>query len=41
MLTVVMVGSSQSRPINLGRADAVYTPRGYAAKSQTDTTHKK
>lgn len=41
MLTVVMVGSSQSRHINLGRADAVYTPRGYAAKSQTDATHKK
>ena len=38
MLTVVMVGSSQSRHIDLGRAEAVYTPRGYAAKSQTDTT---
>ena len=30
MLTVVMVGSSQSRQVNLGRAEAIYTPRGYA-----------
>lgn len=30
MLTVVMVGSSQSKQVNLGRAQAIYTPRGYA-----------
>ena len=30
MLTVVMVGSSASRHISLGRGDAIYTPRGYA-----------
>lgn len=30
MLTVVMVGSSASRHIALGRGDAIYTPRGYA-----------
>ena len=30
MLTVVMVGSSASKMLNLGRGKAVYTPRGYA-----------
>ena len=30
MLTVVMVGSSLSQHVNLGRSDAIYTPRGYA-----------
>ena len=30
MLTVVMVGSSASRQITLGRGPAIYTPRGYA-----------
>ncbi|MGC6518261.1 MAG: precorrin-3B C(17)-methyltransferase [Candidatus Puniceispirillaceae bacterium] len=30
MLTVVMVGSSQSKMVHLGRAPAIYTPRGYA-----------
>ncbi len=32
MLTLVMVGNSQSRLINLGGNPRVYTPRGYAAK---------
>ena len=30
MLTVVMVGSSASRFLDLGRGPAIYTPRGYA-----------
>lgn len=30
MLTVVMVGSSNSQHVSLGRSDAIYTPRGYA-----------
>jgi cobalt-precorrin 5A hydrolase/precorrin-3B C17-methyltransferase len=30
MLTTVMVGSSSSRQLDLGRGAAVYTPRGYA-----------
>jgi len=30
MLTVVMVGSSTSKMLDLGRGKAVYTPRGYA-----------
>ncbi|MDB3892205.1 precorrin-3B C(17)-methyltransferase [Alphaproteobacteria bacterium] len=30
MLTVVMVGSSASRRVELGRGSAIYTPRGYA-----------
>ncbi|MDA9930009.1 precorrin-3B C(17)-methyltransferase [Alphaproteobacteria bacterium] len=30
MLTTVMVGASSSRQINLGRGQAIYTPRGYA-----------
>ena len=37
MLTVVMVGSSQSRNVNLGRAQAIYTPRGYAKHLDKDT----
>jgi cobalt-precorrin 5A hydrolase/precorrin-3B C17-methyltransferase len=32
MLTVVMVGSSASRLLDLGRGKAVYTPRGYDKK---------
>lgn len=32
MLTVVMVGSSASKLLNLGRCTAVYTPRGYDKK---------
>ncbi len=32
MLTLVMVGSSQSRVAMLGEGPRVYTPRGYAAK---------
>lgn len=34
MLTVVLVGSSQTRRLDLGRGQAVYTPRGYAKKSK-------
>jgi len=30
MLTVVMVGASTSRQIDLGRGSVIYTPRGYA-----------
>ena len=37
MLTVVMVGSSQSQSVNLGRAQAIYTPRGYAKHLDKDT----
>ena len=37
MLTVVMVGSSQSRNVNLGRAQAIYTPRGYAKHLDKET----
>lgn len=33
MLTVVLVGSSQSRLVRRGDGPAMYTPRGYAAKS--------
>ena len=40
MMTVVMVGSSQSRHVDLGRADAIYTPRGYAAKSNAEASLK-
>ena len=36
MLTVVMIGSSQSRHVNLGRAEAIYTPRGYAKHLDKD-----
>ena len=34
MLTVVLVGSSQSRRVRVGGRDRVFTPRGYAAKHQ-------
>ena len=30
MLTVVMVGSTTSKMLDLGRGKAVYTPRGYS-----------
>ena len=33
MLTVVMVGSSSSRLLDLGRGKSIYTPRGYANKN--------
>lgn len=36
MLTVVMVGSSQSRHVHLGRSEAIYTPRGYAKHLDKD-----
>lgn len=32
MLTVVLIGSSQSRLVDLGEGARMYTPRGYAAK---------
>ena len=32
MLTVIMVGSSTSKMLDLGRGKAVYTPRGYAKR---------
>ena len=35
MLTVVMVGSSSSRLLDLGRGKSIYTPRGYANKNNT------
>ena len=35
MLTVVMVGSSSSRLLDLGRGKSIYTPRGYANKNKT------
>mgnify|MGYP002214486552 CR=1 FL=1 len=35
MLTVVMVGSSSSRLLDLGRGKTIYTPRGYANKNNT------
>jgi len=34
MLTVVMVGSSASRLLDLGRGTSVYTPRGYSNKNK-------
>jgi cobalt-precorrin 5A hydrolase/precorrin-3B C17-methyltransferase len=33
MLTLVMVGNSQSKMINIGGTNRVYTPRGYADKN--------
>jgi cobalt-precorrin 5A hydrolase / precorrin-3B C17-methyltransferase len=36
MLTLVMVGSSKTRLVELAGAIRVYTPRGYAAKQRTD-----
>ena len=32
MLTLVLVGSSQSRLADLGEGPRMYTPRGYASK---------
>ena len=32
MLTLVLVGSSRTRAVDLGQTRWVYTPRGYAAK---------
>ena len=32
MLTLVLVGSSQSRVVHLGAGPRLYTPRGYSAK---------
>ncbi|MEM0988398.1 MAG: precorrin-3B C(17)-methyltransferase [Pseudomonadota bacterium] len=34
MMTVVIVGSSQSRRVGVGGRDRLFTPRGYAAKHQ-------
>jgi cobalt-precorrin 5A hydrolase / precorrin-3B C17-methyltransferase len=36
MLTVVLVGSSQSRLAMLGEGPRMYTPRGYARKMDGD-----
>jgi cobalt-precorrin 5A hydrolase/precorrin-3B C17-methyltransferase len=36
MLTTVMVGASTSRQLDLGRGNAVYTPRGYARHLDAD-----
>jgi cobalt-precorrin 5A hydrolase/precorrin-3B C17-methyltransferase len=38
MLTTVMVGASTSRQLDLGRGNAVYTPRGYARHLDADDT---
>lgn len=35
MMTVVLVGSSQSRTVQVGGRPRVFTPRGYAVKHQT------
>ncbi len=40
MLTVVMVGSSASKMIDLGREMAIYTPRGYAKKIEKNHDNK-
>ena len=36
MLTVVLVGSSNSRLTNLGEGPRMFTPRGYARKIDGD-----
>ena len=36
MLTVVIVGSSQSRLVTRGDGNKMYTPRGYARKIDGD-----
>lgn len=41
MLTVVLVGSSQSRLAALGEGPRMYTPRGYARKIDGDLAQKK
>jgi len=35
MLTVVLIGSSQTRVIDRGARRWVYTPRGYSTKTET------
>jgi cobalt-precorrin 5A hydrolase/precorrin-3B C17-methyltransferase len=38
MLTVVLIGSSETRRVEKGDGGAwVYTPRGYAAKADTNS----
>ncbi|SFO85977.1 precorrin-3B C(17)-methyltransferase [Tranquillimonas alkanivorans] len=39
MLTVVLVGSSQSRLARMGEGPRMYTPRGYARKIDGDLAH--
>ena len=39
MMTVVLVGSTQTRRVQVGGRDRIYTPRGYAAKHEA-TTHE-
>jgi len=41
MLTVVLIGSSQSRLAELGEGPRMYTPRGYARKIDGDLASKK
>jgi precorrin-3B methylase len=36
MLTLVLIGSSQTRLVEIAGAIRVYTPRGYAAKSRPE-----
>lgn len=36
MMTVLLVGSSQSRQLTIGGATRVYTPRGYRAKNESN-----
>jgi cobalt-precorrin 5A hydrolase/precorrin-3B C17-methyltransferase len=38
MLTVVIIGSSESRLMSLGKRKRMYTPRGYARKIDGDLT---
>ena len=38
MLTVVIIGSSQSKLVSLGEGKRMYTPRGYAQKIDGDLT---
>ncbi len=37
MMTVVIIGSSQTRRVSVGGRDRIFTPRGYAAKHQPRT----
>ncbi|MFV2001918.1 MAG: precorrin-3B C(17)-methyltransferase, partial [Paracoccaceae bacterium] len=40
MLTVVLIGSSQSKLVQLGEGPRMYTPRGYARKIDGDLAHR-
>ena len=41
MLTVVLIGSSNTRLAQLGEGPRMFTPRGYARKIDGDLTHKR